>query len=120
MNLLRGDIEASLRDFTQRVESWQSTNFCGSKNDKKQSAQSANPCKSFCYFWLSPKVESPLHLNFNLPSEAVSQNLAKNNSRVSTKFRKIHFVWITTIQLTPNLAIMNPFHNPTQRLNRAF
>ncbi len=25
---------------------------------KKQSARSANPCKSFCYFWLSPKVES--------------------------------------------------------------
>ena len=37
---------------------------------KNQSARSANPIKSFCYFWLSPKVESPLPLNLNPPSNA--------------------------------------------------
>ena len=35
-----------------------------------QSARSANPCKSFCYFWLSPKVESPSPSN--LPKGALS------------------------------------------------
>ena len=54
---------------------------------KNQSARSANPCptrhteatkspkyplKSFCYFWLIPKVESPLPLNHNLLSNADS------------------------------------------------
>ena len=29
--------------------------------------QNVNLCKSFCYFWLLPKVESPLPLNPNLP-----------------------------------------------------
>ncbi len=38
-----------------------------SKNNK--SAQSANPRKSFCYFWLSPKVESPYPLDSNLQSK---------------------------------------------------
>ena len=37
-----------------------------------QSARSANPCKSFCYFLLSQKVESPLPLNSNLPKSALS------------------------------------------------
>ena len=38
--------------------------------------------KSFCYFWLSPKVESPLPLNPNLPKNVDSANLpaiTKNN-----------------------------------------
>ncbi len=43
---------------------------------KNKSARSANPIKSFCYFWLSPKVESPLPLNHNLPNNA-------NNARIS-------------------------------------
>ena len=37
-----------------------------------------NPIKSFCYFWLIPKVESPLPLSPNLPNNAdsaKSQNL---------------------------------------------
>ena len=33
--------------------------------------------KSFCYFWLSPKVESPLPLNFNPTSDAESANKAQ-------------------------------------------
>ena len=41
---------------------------------KNKSARSANLCKSFCYFWLSPKVESPLPLNSNLPSKVDLQN----------------------------------------------
>lgn len=40
--------------------------FCDSKNDKNQSARSANLCKSFCFVWLLPNEESPLPLNFNL------------------------------------------------------
>ena len=37
--------------------------------------------KSFCYFWLLPKVESSPPLNFNLPNDADSakQNLIQNN-----------------------------------------
>ena len=35
------------------------------ESNKNQSARSANPIKSFCYFWLIPKVESPLPLNPN-------------------------------------------------------
>ena len=44
---------------------------------KNQSARSANLCKSFCYFWLLPKVESPLPLNPNLPNSADSATRAK-------------------------------------------
>ncbi len=64
----------SVVDSTQSVES-----------NKKQSARSANPCKSFCYFWLSPKVESPLPLNPNLPNEANSQNLAQKSVKSTTE-----------------------------------
>ncbi len=46
------------------------------ESSKNKSARSANPIKSFCYFWLSPKVESPLPLNPNLPNNA-------NNARIS-------------------------------------
>ena len=35
-----------------------------------------NPHKSFCYFWLLPNEESPLHLNPNLPNNADSANNA--------------------------------------------
>ena len=37
--------------------------------------KSKKPIKSFCYFWLSPKVESPLFLNSNQPNKVDSQNL---------------------------------------------
>ena len=53
---------------------------------KNNLARSANLCKSFCYFWLLPKVESPLSLNPNLPNNvdsAFSQNLVKNTLRGS-------------------------------------
>ena len=56
--------------------------------DSAQGAESSNkiqskkPIKSFCYFWLSPKVESSLPLNPNLPNNADSakQNLDNLNS----------------------------------------
>ena len=46
-------------------------NFCDSKNDKFKSAQSANPIKSFCYFWLSPKVESPFFIDSAFDSQSI-------------------------------------------------
>ena len=48
--------------------------------NKNKSARSANPCKSFCYFWLSPKVESPLPLNSNLPNNAPKRELPQDNA----------------------------------------
>ncbi len=45
------------------------------ESSKNQNAQSANPCKSFCYFWLIPKVESPLPLNHNLLNNAPKSKL---------------------------------------------
>ena len=42
---------------------------------KNNRARSANPYKSFCSVWLSPKVESPLPLNPNLPNNVDSANL---------------------------------------------
>ena len=36
--------------------------------------KSKKPFKSFCYFWLLPKVESPLSFNYNLPNNADSAN----------------------------------------------
>lgn len=88
MNLLRGNIEASLRgqiaDSHKAIQS-----FCDSKNNNNQSARSANLIKSFCCFWLSPKAESPLPLNFNLPSKVVSHNLVKNDLCVSTESHPI-------------------------------
>ena len=50
---------------------------------KNKSARSANPCKSFCYFLLSQKVESPLPLNPNLP-ERQTQNLTLYHNAEST------------------------------------
>ncbi len=44
---------------------------------ENKSARSANPCKSFCYFLLSQKVESPLPLNPNPQNKVDSQNLAQ-------------------------------------------
>ena len=49
----------------------------GVEFSKNKSARSANPCKSFCYFLLSQKVESPILLNFNPPNKADSQDLAQ-------------------------------------------
>ena len=39
------------------------------QSNKNKSARSANPHKSFCYFWLLPKVESPYPLDSNLQSK---------------------------------------------------
>ena len=50
------------------VDSADSQNLWGEFKSKK-------PFKSFCYFWLSPKVESPLLLNSNQPNKVDSQNL---------------------------------------------
>ena len=49
--------------------------LCESTKNNAQSAESSEkiqfkkPFKSFCYFWLLPKVESPLPLNPNLPNK---------------------------------------------------
>ena len=50
---------------------------------KNQSARSANLCKSFCYFLLLQKVESPLPLNPNLPARQ-TQNLTLYHNAEST------------------------------------
>ncbi len=47
--------------------------LCAESSEK---IKSKKPYKSFCYFWLLPKVESPLPLNPNLPNNA-------NNARIS-------------------------------------
>ena len=47
---------------------------------KNKSARSANPCKSFCYFWLSPKVESPVLLNPNL---LVARSATKQSTKIN-------------------------------------
>ena len=56
--------------------------------------------KSFCYFWLKPKVESSLPLNFNQPSDAESaldstipQNLTRKalNHRILKAFATFGF-----------------------------
>ena len=52
---------------------------------KNNLTRSANPCKSFCYFWLLPKVESPLSFNYNLPNKVVLQNLAKSPQKYAIK-----------------------------------
>ena len=48
------------------------TRFCESQNLGENLNQ--KPIKSFCYFWLIPKVESPLPLNPNLPNNVDSAN----------------------------------------------
>ena len=61
ISLLLRHCEANLR-FAEAIQT------------KIKSARSANLCKSFCYFLLSQKVESPLPLNSNLPSKVDLQN----------------------------------------------
>ena len=58
---------------TQNTDSAESQNLV-----KNNLTRSANLCKSFCYFWLLPKVESPLPLNPNLPNSADSATRAKS------------------------------------------
>ncbi len=64
----RNSTKSSLRENERSEFSWQSK--------QNQNARSANLCKSFCYFWLSPKVESPLPLNHNLPNNTESAKSA--------------------------------------------
>ena len=45
--------------------------FAKAIQSKNQSAQSANPIKSFCYFWLSPKVESPFFIDSAFDSQSI-------------------------------------------------
>ena len=62
------------------------------ESNKNKSARSANPIKSFCYFWLSPKVESPLPLNPNLPNNANNaqiSELKKKDDAQNPKFRSV-------------------------------
>ena len=61
------------------------------ESNKNKSARSANPRKSFCYFWLSPKVESPLPLNPNLPNNANNAQISelKKDDAQNPKFRSI-------------------------------
>ena len=66
---------------------------------ENKSARSANPCKSFCYFWLSPKVESPLLLNHNPPSKADSQNLNADSANLSPKDEFATLLGIDEIEL---------------------
>ena len=58
---------------------------------KNKSARSANPIKSFCYFWLSPKVESPSPLNHNLPNNANNARISKSqkDSAQNPKLRSV-------------------------------
>lgn len=58
---------------------------------KNKSARSANPIKSFCYFWLSPKVESPSPLNPNLPNNANNARISKSqkDSAQNPKLRSV-------------------------------
>ena len=51
--------------------------FCESQNLGENLNQ--KPIKSFCYFWLSPKVESPLLLNSNQPNKVDLQNLSEKS-----------------------------------------
>ena len=66
---------ASLRSQILRIEILHSQNLIA-KNQKNQN-------KSFCYFWLLPKVESPLPLNPNPPAMQ-SQNLTLYHNAKST------------------------------------
>ena len=51
-----------------------------------KSARSAKPHKSFCYFWLLPKVESSLPYQPQLTSDStIPQNLIQNKSVRSTR-----------------------------------
>ncbi len=74
-----------------RAKTTQSTTAIPSVVDSAHSAESnkknksKKPLKSFCYFWLSPKVESPLPLNPNLPNGANLQNLAQKSIESTTK-----------------------------------
>ncbi len=43
-----------------------------SLHESNKKIKSKKPLKSFCYFWLIPKVESTLPLNYNLPNSADS------------------------------------------------
>ena len=45
--------------------------------ESNKKIKSKKPLKSFCYFWLSPKVESPLPLNHNLLNNANSTQSAE-------------------------------------------
>ncbi len=76
---LRGWVDSSLRGriADSPEASVRSTDPHLQIQNKNQSARSANPCKSFCYFWLSPKVESPLPLSLNLLSNVVSTQSAE-------------------------------------------
>ena len=61
------------------------------ESSKNKSARSANPIKSFCYFWLSPKVESPSPLNPNLPNNANNARISKSqkDSAQNPKLRSV-------------------------------
>ena len=58
---------------------------------KNKSARSANPIKSFCYFWLWPKVKSPSPLNHNLPNNANNARISKSqkDSAQNPKLRSV-------------------------------
>ncbi len=47
-----------------------------SLHESNKKIKSKKPLKSFCYFWLIPKVESPLPLNPNLPNNAPNSKLS--------------------------------------------
>ena len=61
------------------------------ESSKNKSARSANPIKSFCYFWLLPKVESPSPLNPNLPNNANNARISKSqkDSAQNPKLRSV-------------------------------
>lgn len=61
------------------------------ESSKNKSARSANPIKSFCYFWLSPKVESPSPLNPNLPNNSNNAQISKSqkDSAQNPKLRSV-------------------------------
>ena len=48
--------------------------------ESSEKNKSKKHIKSFCYFWLSPKVESPLPLNTNLPNNAPKRELSAQST----------------------------------------
>ena len=81
-------LEALCIDLENELDSAESQNL--GENKMCDSTQN----KSFCYFWLLPKVESLLPLNFNLPNDAKSCHTGK----------KLHSIYIgggTPNTLTP-------------------
>ena len=67
------------------------------QKNKIKSARSANPRKSFCYFLLLQKVESPLPYQPKSTSDfTITQNLVKNKSARSANPRKIFcYFWLS-------------------------